>query len=47
MAVAAGSSGIGAAWGYHDARDLLDAGAVAVAEQPADILTIVREHMDG
>ena len=32
MAVAAGATGIGAGWGYHEADELLDAGAVAVAE---------------
>lgn len=43
MAAAAGASGIGAGWGYHDAEELLAAGAIAVAEKPADILNIVGE----
>jgi phosphoglycolate phosphatase len=47
MAVAAGATAIGAAWGYHDAEDLLAAGAVGVAEQPHEILDLAREHVDG
>ena len=31
MAVNAGATGIGAAWGYHEADELMEAGAVAVA----------------
>lgn len=33
MAKAAGARAIGVAWGYHDVRDLVDAGADVVAEQ--------------
>jgi phosphoglycolate phosphatase len=47
MAAAAGASGIGAGWGYHEADELIEAGAVAVAEQPLDVLALVREHVDG
>ena len=47
MAVNAGATGIGAAWGYHDAAELLDAGAVAVAEEPREVLDVIREHVDG
>lgn len=47
MAVAAGASGIGAGWGYHDAAELLDAGAVAVADNPIDVLGLIREHVHG
>ncbi len=47
MAVNAGARGIGAGWGYHDAEELFDAGAVAVAAQPLDILDLVREHAHG
>lgn len=47
MAVAAGASGIGAGWGYHDAEELLDAGAVAVANGPLEILDLIREHVHG
>jgi phosphoglycolate phosphatase len=47
MAVNAGATGIGAGWGYHDAHELLDAGAVAVAAKPVDVLELVREHANG
>ena len=47
MAAAAGAAPIGAGWGYHDAEELLHAGAVAVAERPMEILDLVREHVDG
>jgi phosphoglycolate phosphatase len=47
MAVNAGSTGIGAGWGYHDALELLEAGAIAVAEQPSEVLNLIREHTGG
>jgi phosphoglycolate phosphatase len=47
MAVNAGATGIGAAWGYHEADELMEAGAVAVARQPSDVLELIREHVDG
>jgi phosphoglycolate phosphatase len=47
MAVNAGAAAIGAGWGYHDTEELLEAGAVAVAEKPLDVLSLVREHVDG
>jgi phosphoglycolate phosphatase len=47
MAVNAGARGIGAGWGYHPAEELLEAGAVAVADRPADVLELIREHQDG
>lgn len=47
MAVNAGAVGIGAAWGYHEADELLEAGAAAVAEQPLEVLDLIREHVDG
>ena len=47
MAAAAGATGIGAGWGYHEPEELLEAGAVAVADQPSDVLALVREHVDG
>ena len=47
MAVNAGATGIGAAWGYHEADELLEAGAVAVAQHPLEILELIREHADG
>jgi phosphoglycolate phosphatase-like HAD superfamily hydrolase len=39
--------GIGAGWGYHDAQELLEAGAVAVAERPAEVLSLIGEYVDG
>jgi phosphoglycolate phosphatase len=47
MAVNAGATGIGAGWGYHEVDELLEAGAVAVANQPLDVLSLIREHADG
>jgi phosphoglycolate phosphatase len=47
MALNAGARGIGAGWGYHDAEELFEAGAVAVADQPVDLLNLLREHANG
>jgi phosphoglycolate phosphatase len=47
MAVNAGATGIGAGWGYHEAKELLAAGAVAVAERPPNVLTLIQEQIDG
>ena len=47
MAVAAGATGIGAGWGYHDASELIGAGAAAVADKPSDVLALIREHAHG
>jgi phosphoglycolate phosphatase len=47
MAVAAGARGIGAGWGYHDSHELIEAGAVAVADTPGDVFTLIREQVDG
>lgn len=47
MAVAAGATGIGAAWGYHERAELLSAGASVVAECPRDVLQFAREVADG
>ncbi|WP_155263661.1 HAD-IA family hydrolase [Sphingomonas segetis] len=47
MAVNAGARAIGAGWGYHDSEELLRAGAFAVAEQPLEVLDLMREHADG
>ena len=47
MAVNAGAMGIGAGWGYHEAGELLAAGAIAVAEKPLEVLEVIREHADG
>ena len=45
MAANAGAAPIGAAWGYHDHADLMQAGAVAVADRPMDVLDLVRSHV--
>jgi phosphoglycolate phosphatase len=47
MAVAAGVRGIGVDWGYHHADELIAAGAIAVAEEPLDILDLMKERADG
>ena len=47
MASAAGAAPIGAGWGYHETEELLEAGAVAVAQQPTEILELVRSHVHG
>jgi len=44
MARAAGVIAIGVAWGYHDPRELIDAGAHAIAMVPADIPRLLEEH---
>ena len=46
MAMAA-AAGIGAGWGYHEPAELLEAGAVAVAQRPSDVLELIRSHVDG
>ena len=50
MALAAGAVGIGAGWGYHDAHELLEGGAAAVADQPEDVVRLIAqtwEQRDG
>ena len=46
MAVAAGATAIGAGWGYHEAHELLDAGAVGVADTPLDVLRFLPEGLE-
>jgi phosphoglycolate phosphatase len=41
MARAAGATGIGAGWGYHDERELLAAGAIAVAREPGEVIQLL------
>ena len=41
MAVAAGATAIGAGWGYHEAAELLEAGAAAVADAPLGVLGLL------
>jgi phosphoglycolate phosphatase len=47
MAAAAGAVPIGAGWGYHEADELIAAGATAVAEQPLDVLRLIPEQAHG
>jgi phosphoglycolate phosphatase len=47
MAAAAGAAPIGAAWGYHEPEELIEAGAIAVAERPLDVLRFVEERANG
>jgi phosphoglycolate phosphatase len=47
MAVAAGATAIGAGWGYHEADELIAAGARAVAEVPAEVLAFAKEAVNG
>ncbi|MFL6721334.1 MAG: HAD-IA family hydrolase [Sphingomonas sp.] len=47
MARAAGARGIGAGWGYHEPRELIEAGAVAVAAEPLDVLSLIGSRVDG
>jgi phosphoglycolate phosphatase len=46
MAVAAGATGIGAGWGYHERDELTAAGASFIADVPADVLTCVNAWME-
>jgi phosphoglycolate phosphatase len=41
MARAAGATGIGAGWGYHEPGELLAGGAAGIAEQPLDVLRLI------
>jgi phosphoglycolate phosphatase len=45
MGVAAGATAIGVDWGYHDAAELLAAGAAAVAEHPSDVYDLMQATM--
>ncbi|MDO8106405.1 HAD hydrolase-like protein [Isoptericola sp. b441] len=38
---------VGAAWGYGEPGELLDAGAVALADSPADLVDVLRALGDG
>ena len=44
MAVAAGATGIGAGWGYHEPAELLEAGAAAVADAPLCVLGLLNSE---
>ncbi|MEO7366183.1 MAG: HAD-IA family hydrolase [Sphingomicrobium sp.] len=41
MARAAGATAIGAGWGYHDDKELIAAGAAAVADHPLEIPSLI------
>lgn len=43
MAKAAGANAIGVLWGYHDQAELLEAGADAIAEQPAEVKALAEQ----
>ena len=50
MARAAGATGIGAGWGYHDPDELLAGGAAAVADRPLDVPGLIEQagaRLDG
>jgi len=47
MAAAAGAAPIGAGWGYHDAEELIEAGAVGVADSPCDVLSLIPQRAHG
>ena len=42
MAVAAGVRAIGVSWGYHEAQELLDTGASAVADTATQLGEMIR-----
>jgi phosphoglycolate phosphatase len=44
MAKAAGVAGVGVAWGYHEAEELVSAGADFIAAAPADVLAFARTY---
>jgi len=44
MASAAGARSIGVSWGYHEADELLAAGALAVAETPEELERMIHER---
>lgn len=46
MARAADALAVGVAWGYHQADDLVGAGAHAVAERPADLPALLEQLTD-
>ena len=39
----AGVGAIGAGWGYHEADELEEGGAYAVAERPADVIAMAHD----
>jgi phosphoglycolate phosphatase len=47
MAVSAKATAIGAGWGYHEREELIEAGAIAVADRPLEVLTLIRSYVHG
>jgi len=47
MAAAAGAAPIGAGWGYHDAEELIEAGALGVADSPCGVLSLIPQRAHG
>jgi phosphoglycolate phosphatase len=47
MAASAGAAPIGAGWGYHDPQELIDAGAIAIATEPSQVLSLIPERAHG
>lgn len=47
MARNAGARAVGVAWGYHDPAELLEAGALAVAESYGELPALIRGFMGG
>jgi phosphoglycolate phosphatase len=46
MARAAGMGSVGVGWGYHDAEELIAAGAHGVAETPGEVLEFARSWLE-
>lgn len=46
MAVAAGAKAIGVSWGYHDTRDLIEAGAEVIVDSFDDLISVIEEVLD-
>ena len=47
MAAAAGAAPIGAGWGYHEPDELIEAGAVGVADAPPEVVSLIPERVYG
>jgi phosphoglycolate phosphatase len=45
-ALSAGCGPIGAAWGYHEREELIDAGAQFVAERPGEVFAMARDWIE-
>ena len=47
MADNAGVAAVGVSWGHHDAADLTEAGAIAVARDFAELTRLIEGWIDG